>query len=127
MQRDFAALGNAKRKVERVELALIAACTDIRDAVDICLREAGLTQRGIAAQINVDESYISLMFKGKRYWTAEVLSAITARTGCAAIRQYEALRDGYVLALPGELKQHHGEAPMIRELHSKRLPGRVAA
>lgn len=121
------ALGNAKRNVARVENSLVATCTDIRDAVDICLRAAGLTQRGIAAQINVDESYISLMFKGKRYWTEEVLSAITARTGCAAIRQYQAMRDGYLLAKPDELREDEREASPIRERQSKRLPGRAFA
>ena len=118
------ALGNAKRDIARADDALIAACTDIRDAVDICLRVGGFTQRGIAAAINVDESYISLMFKGKRYWTEEVLSAITFRTGCAAIVQYVGLRCGYYLARKDELREvpHPAHIP-----HSKRLPGRVAA
>ena len=112
-------LGNAKRDVVRADETLIANCTDIRDAVDICLKTAGLTQRGIAAQLHVDESYISLMFSGKRYWTEEVLAGITARTGCAAIAQYIAWRYGYLLARPDEV--HDDQRQHMTAPHSKRL------
>lgn len=117
--------GDVKRDIVREDEALIASCTDIRDAVDICLRRGGFTQRGIAAAINVDESYISLMFKGKRYWTEEVLSAITFRTGCAAIIQYIGRRAGYLLARPEEMAEREVCPPVT---HSKRLSehGRAA-
>lgn len=123
MGRLVPSLGDAKRDITRVDDGLIATCTDLRDAVDICLRVGGFSQRGIAAAINVDESYISLMFKGKRYWTEGVLSAITFRTGCAAIVQYIGLRCGYHLARKDELKEIPHPA---QTAHSKRLPGRVA-
>ena len=117
-------LGNVRRDVVREDDALIASCSDMRDAVDICLRRGGFTQRGIAAAINVDESYISLMFKGKRYWTEEVLAAITARTGCAAIAQFIAMRYGYLLAKRDELREVPVGALVARR--SKQLSARAA-
>lgn len=114
-------LGDVKRDIVREDEALIASCHDMRDAVDICLRRGGFTQRGIAAAINVDESYISLMFKGKRYWTEEVLAAITARTGCAAIAQFIAMRYGYRLARPEEMREVSVSAAVMHR--SKQLPG----
>lgn len=67
-------------------------CESMSDAVRICLQESGYTQRALADHVGMDETYLSRMLSGERPWTDEVLDAITRRTGCGAIVQYQASR-----------------------------------
>lgn len=105
MNRQLGLLGDAIRKVRDADEGVVALCESISDAVNVCLQSAGMTQRALAKAISVDESYISYMLRGKRHWTDDVLLAITARTGCNAITQYQAMRVNRKLVIDPEAQE----------------------
>lgn len=92
MNRQLPVLSNMDRPVKPTRMV----CESLTEAARTCLQESGYTQRALAQHIGVDESYLSRMLSGERPWTDDVLTAITRRTGCGAIVQFQASRHGWV-------------------------------
>jgi transcriptional regulator with XRE-family HTH domain len=76
---------DAKEKTVRL-------CDSEEDAIAVSIALSGVSQAEIARRMGIAKGYVTMLKKGERVLTSDMLAAFCTATGSNCVRQYRALK-----------------------------------
>ena len=90
-QREFPMLSSLPAPRDAADKTL-RLCDTEEDAIAVAISLSSLSQAEIARRMGIAKSYLTMLKRGERVLTSEMLAAFCCATGSNLVRQYRALQ-----------------------------------